>query len=106
MTSIRKGTALLDRAYPEWFQAIDMNRLDLGSTYNCILGQLAQHEGIPYSVAPYHGMLAHFKIASDDAHEYGFNTPWGAAGEKMLTYRQLGNKWKRAIRRRMTKANA
>jgi hypothetical protein len=37
---INKGAALLDRKCPNWHEEIDLSRLDLSCTENCILGQL------------------------------------------------------------------
>lgn len=35
-----KGASLLDRIKPDWFKAIDQDKLDIGSFKYCILGQL------------------------------------------------------------------
>lgn len=35
------GAAFLDREWPGWYQQIDTSRLDLSSSCQCVLGQLA-----------------------------------------------------------------
>lgn len=37
---VSRGAALLDRKVPGWENRIDLDRLDISSTANCILGQL------------------------------------------------------------------
>jgi len=34
------GPSLLDDKYPGWYKKIDLEKLDMYSAYNCILGQL------------------------------------------------------------------
>lgn len=41
--NILRGELLLDREYPEWLSAIDLDRLNLGSTRSCVLGQIEEH---------------------------------------------------------------
>lgn len=38
---IAQGSALLDRLVPGWYKDLDLERLDLESGSNCVLGQLA-----------------------------------------------------------------
>lgn len=35
-----RGAALLDERRPGWWQGIDLGRLDIGSTCNCVVGQV------------------------------------------------------------------
>jgi hypothetical protein len=41
--NVRRGAALLDEHIPGWFEVIDVDNLDLNSSYNCVLGQLGRH---------------------------------------------------------------
>lgn len=41
-----RGAELLDKYQPDWFQKIDLEDLDLGGCYYCILGQLFDHYSI------------------------------------------------------------
>lgn len=38
--AVRNGIALLDREVPHWRGLIDWDRLDMTSSYDCILGQI------------------------------------------------------------------
>lgn len=37
---VRAGVSLLDEQVPNWWNRIDLDELDIGSCYNCVLGQL------------------------------------------------------------------
>lgn len=37
---VQRGMALLDVEYPGWREMIDLDKLNMGSTRNCTLGQL------------------------------------------------------------------
>jgi hypothetical protein len=43
--NVERGAALLDRHYAGWEDRIDPDRLDLGSSSDCVLGQLYGHYG-------------------------------------------------------------
>jgi hypothetical protein len=38
---VERGAALLDEKRPEWWQLIELERLDIGSHCDCIAGQLS-----------------------------------------------------------------
>lgn len=37
---VSAGAELLDRKRPDWFLRVNLDKLDLGSGYECVLGQL------------------------------------------------------------------
>lgn len=39
-TRVKRGAALLDARYPDWASRIDLDRLDVASSVDCVLGQL------------------------------------------------------------------
>lgn len=96
MSSIRKGAALLDQAYPEWYKAIDLDELDLESTASCVLGQLATDLALQGS-SPYAAMAERLGFApfGDEAEEYGFIDATDS------DYPGLTRKWAAAIKRRL-----
>lgn len=91
------GVALLDTTLADWDQRIDLDRLDLGSTCNCVLGQeFAGHpdahggDCLPYDV----GLDALFPDARDinrAAREHGFDGDFGKP------HAELTAEWKRVI---------
>jgi hypothetical protein len=38
---VNRGIALMDQKYPHWWRVLDLDTLDLRSTKNCVLGQVA-----------------------------------------------------------------
>jgi hypothetical protein len=38
---VNRGIALIDQKYPHWWRVLDLETLDLRSTKNCVLGQVA-----------------------------------------------------------------
>jgi len=51
---VARGAALLDEKLPGWDQRIDLDRLNLGDCFTCILGQLFTDQGwAELEVTPY-----------------------------------------------------
>jgi len=40
---VAAGATLLDESTPEWFDTVDLNRLDMESPYDSVLGQLYEN---------------------------------------------------------------
>lgn len=97
MTSIRKGTRLLDEVYPEWYEWIDLDTLDLQFGDRCVLGQIEKHLH-PRTPASwrYEKALARLGIWSLETAELGFS----AYGNLDVDWASLTARWKQAIRRR------
>lgn len=81
--NVLRGAEFLDEKLgPDWDEEIDLNRLNLGSTCNCIVGQLN----------PAHQRLRHRRYwqglltlgATERAAKLGFNT-WGRQTFDTLT---------------------
>lgn len=74
-----RGAALLDRARPDWFLAIDLPRLNLRYCSDCPLGQLGSYDEtwewlklfLPWAEIPGDGAV--------DPVEYGFDLPFDCA---------------------------
>lgn len=88
-TRIERGATLLDEREPGWEQRIDLDRLDMSSTCDCVLGQLAP---MPYGFGP---MVRFLGIAGETA-RLGFMT-WGPE-----SYGRLTAKWRALIASRRT----
>lgn len=76
MECVRRGAEFLDQHWPGWELEIDVSRLDLGSSCDCVLGQLGvdygkstiQFTGHPLSVA------AHDKAESNETNGFDWIT--------------------------------
>lgn len=100
---VAKGMDLLDRADPGWVDRIDLDRLEMASCGQCILGQLRGHylDGFLEIVRP-----MHFSVRFSSA-EYGFTLYDDEQGdfphaeeefrEVMGRFHDLGLAWKSAI---------
>lgn len=87
-TEIARGVTLLNSKYPDWYQRIDLNRLDINSCYLCILGQLYRDflNGLD-SINLFNDMIKDTPSIS-----YGFEAPRGEG-------KQLTTEWKTTIQR-------
>lgn len=105
---VARGVALLDEKLPGWAQQIDLDRLDLGNTCNCILGQ--GFEGHPdvdmkdwVVTSPFDiGVRELFAAAMPDqdheraARVHGFDAV-SEPGYTAQEYAALTTEWKRVI---------
>lgn len=116
--SIRKGTALLDREYPGWYDAINLDELALESASSCVLGQLAHyHVGLDPDdgdhldfydafVVEELGMSTYDHDDERKLEELGFFVDDVTPEERARgwiyydVYADLTERWKRAVRRR------
>ena len=87
--NVERGAELLDRELPGWDERIDLDRLDLGSTCNCIVGQLNPAQA-HLKHRRYDKGIAALGVENAPA-KYGFNV-WGQQRFESLT-----NAWKRLI---------
>lgn len=51
--NVARGIALLDEKQPGWFNRIDLEELNLGSCFKCVLGQLFSNVGLNEARSPY-----------------------------------------------------
>jgi hypothetical protein len=81
---VKNGARLLDNLVPGWANLVETASLDLGSSSNCVLGQLfGTYED---------GLRALGLNEYEDAASVGFNL-----GFAELTYQPLLREWKRHI---------
>lgn len=88
------GAKLLDSYNPEWFSQVDVNRLNLGSCYDCVLGQL---------FGSYAKGLNELGIPESGRFEYGFSMDGFHPKEDWLA---LTNLWREQIAFRRLKVMA
>ena len=100
MKAVERGAALLDeRLGPEWDEKIDLERLALGSTCDCIVGQLYQAPRRRKHAAYWRGIKELGVKGSEP--EYGFDTACGRPGRRGFgSYWSLTAAWKRLIKSR------
>lgn len=88
---VARGAALLDARHPGWHEEVDLDRLYMRSTCDCVLGQLyspSAAEGTAYD----NGLRA---LGEPDAPAHGFDSVFGE--RHRLGYPQLEAAWRRAI---------
>lgn len=72
---VARGAELLDRKLPDWWQRIDVETLDITSSYFCILGQQFPWENdSALGVTPYGFGLRQLQI--EESVENGFTPPY------------------------------
>jgi len=97
MQEIKNGIALLDKKRPGWCEKIDLEILDLGSTFTCVLGQLYKEDfnALSYRTQFLHGTpfgLGVSRLKLENASDYGFDS------SAHNSYGRLETGWKRAIK--------
>lgn len=93
-TRVARGAALMDDKLPGWVERIDLDRLDLHSSCNCILGQeFADHEDVDGEVWTGYDAAQGALLNYADPAEYGFDLAWSEAANFPI----LTAEWKRVI---------
>lgn len=118
-----RGAELLDNRWPGWWQEIDLSRLDLSDSCNCVLGQL----GVDYNRAgrqmlninrdvtsdPYvaqqvsgyslflNVIFPDLDIPPEEMPHYGFDSDYEEPGHWPTTYEGLTAAWTRIISTRI-----
>lgn len=94
---VARGVALLDEKLPGWIERIDLDKLDLASGCNCILGQT-------WSKGDDDGRFTAFELQADalglygeDENDYGFNAGGEDYFEDRPEYDALTAEWRRVI---------
>lgn len=88
-----RGAAFLDIEKPGWYSLIDLTKLDMGSSYHCVLGQLGPETDssrTPYGVITEELMLPYRQQAS-----HGF-----CCDHYPVSYDELEEAWKEQINAR------
>lgn len=97
MKTVQNGVQLLDEIEPGWYEKIDVGKLNLGDTYNCVLGQLETKKTTRFD--RYSRKLN--RIGGDvkeHPSKYGFTTQ----GNMLMS--NLTRAWARVISERQKKA--
>lgn len=92
---IAKGIEFLDKKAPGWCDKVDLEVLDLGSSYLCVLGQVFNKQAKRSRICEDGFDFGSGRLPSTaSSSEYGFNMNY----EKGEEYFPLTQAWKRAIR--------
>ena len=109
-TRVARGVALLDRTLADWDERIDLERLNLENTCDCILGQefarhpdvdLAEHDGW-FEVTPFdigvRELFSEQYFADPElaARAHGFNAI-GKPGHTVKEFQALTAEWRRVV---------
>lgn len=99
---VASGVELLDERYPEWRDAIDLEYLDMGDPFMCVLGQLA----VKVSGLDSDEFAANYKSGYDymieeimEVYEHDPPGPWlfGFDSTANVGYEDLDQAWTEAI---------
>lgn len=94
-TRVARGVALLDEKLPGWVDRIDLEKLDLSSACDCILGQEFDGKAIWPDLLGYDiGLSELFANVEKDAARHGFTAGAWAAAE---AWDELEGEWRRVI---------
>jgi hypothetical protein len=96
---VARGAALLDEKLPGWHERIDLDRLDLASSCDCVLGQeFADHSDAKADVDPYAVGLDKLDLWGFEAAEDGFESySEHDDDEADADHAALTAEWKRVI---------
>ena len=91
--TVERGAELLDeKCGPDWPERIDLDKLNLGDTCHCVLGQLHPRAGASYY--SYYRGPDHVGVSRRDAWRYGFTTG------SVRSFERLTAAWRRLIESR------
>lgn len=96
---VARGAALLDVATPGWFEAINLDWLDLSNCNRCVLGQLA---------GDFMDALVEYEINPDEARARGFEVSVDVEDVSVIDaeYDALTAAWRELITARRAGATA
>jgi hypothetical protein len=95
---IAKGVALLDEKWPGWHERINLDTLDIGSSCDCVIGQLypgIEFPGVTYELFPIGELMPRvYKMR-----ECGFATDCHGLSytERDMRYKDLTDEWVECI---------
>lgn len=98
----KQGAAWLDEYMPCWFEVIDLDRLEMDSVFNCVMGQTHGQYGPGLEkLADALGCACDAESLQELAVEGGFNTPGDfAVGEAERAFVLLDEAWLEQIEER------
>ena len=85
---VQNGINFLDKERPGWYDAIDLDQLNMTHTYLCIVGQVYGDRDPTFTLFSFYKIIGDYK----NAVEMGFDT--GGTDE---AYSELENEWKNRI---------
>jgi hypothetical protein len=93
-TDVARGARLLDQKRPDWYRDINIDTLDMGVCYDCILGQLYRDYGNGV-----HAVLA----ITDEPANYGFSIhrEYGEPPASEKEWKLLADVWIKEIQNRI-----
>lgn len=94
---VARGVALLDEKHPGWWERIDVDRLNLRSGCNCVLGQTWDGDYAGSSTAYMHHLDALLPEESYRDYEFGFDAEAEDGEEQDDEYDALTAEWRRVI---------
>ena len=90
LKTVARGVDLLNERVPGWEDKINLDKLDISSTCNCVCGQVAKRQGKFWS--RFRNGLNILGLELNQAEEYGFDC-YGRIG-----YDRLDDEWSKVIR--------
>jgi hypothetical protein len=100
MKTVERGAALLDERLPGWYEKIDLDKLDLASCENCVLGQLHGRKYERLRHRRYYRGLDRLGILDRKAGDFGFTVRGSGRFENLTA------EWRRVIKRRRRERQA
>lgn len=95
---VQRGIALMDEKWPTWAQDIDLEELDIYSSYHCATAQYAEHMGEESYFKDGQALLG---LTNAEYIRHGFNARTDENGETVMEdYESLTALWKAEIIRR------
>lgn len=101
--AVARGAAMFDAILPDWAEEIDVSRLNMSDSCNCIGGQLCGVEGHAFG---YEDLADSFRDSSGLLASYGFclppSSPTGFSyWHRQSEWEKLTRLWKQEIDRRL-----
>lgn len=92
----KRGATFLDQEKPGWVHLIDLTKLDMGSSYYCVLGQLGPPiYSINLTQTPYGVMTEELMLTYRQQASHGF-----CADSFHPSFDELNDAWKEEIAKR------
>lgn len=100
---VARGVALMDKKWPNWATEIDVDRLDINSSWDCVTAQYAQRRDADFSWLDGMDMLGLDRVSY---REHGFNGEEDPEGGIVppAAYAALNGLWRAEIERRRAQA--
>lgn len=94
--NVLRGAQLLDKKRPNWYNEIDLEKLDIKSIDNCVLGQLYD-----YFVTGLDELGVDYSNASESLHGFDIHLESSHQTGQDVAYEQLRLAWIEEIKKRL-----